>query len=433
MLSKWRWKLLEFSRRLWVRATLFGVLGGAAALLALVIDDMPIFGDIPPIGADAVEHILSILASSMLAVTTFSLGVLVSAYSSVSGGVTPRATRLLMQDSVSQNALATFLGSFLYSMVGIVALSSGAYGERGRTVLFFLTLLVIVLIVLTLLRWIDYLNQLGRLGETTTRVESAAEQALERRAELPALGCRPLTDAREQISERAAAISHTEVGYVEHIDLDQLQAMASKSGRDFYITAVPGAFIHPARSIGYFEGELDDGVLDAIRGAFSVKAQRNFDQDPRFGLVVLSEIASRALSPAVNDPGTAIDIIGRLVRLLVKFNGRCESARQSDGVKLKYDRLWAAPLELSDLLEDAFTPIARDGASLVEVHIRLMKAYEALYHLLGSSAKDTVLRHARTTLDRAEAALSIEADKVRLRQVAQRLMSRATSAGGTQS
>ncbi len=425
MLSKWRWRLLEFSRLLWVRATLFGVMGGAAALVALLIDDIAFFQGMPPIGADAVEHILSILASSMLAVTTFSLGVLVSAYSSVSGGATPRATRLLMQDSVSQNALATFLGSFLYSMVGIVALSSGAYGERGRSVLFFLTLLVILLIVLTLLRWIAYLNQLGRLGETTTRVESAAEQALERRAELPALGCRPLTDAREQIPERAAAISHPEVGYVEHIDLAQLQDLASKADHDFYITALPGAFIHPARSIGYFAGELDDRVLEAVRGAFSVKAQRTFDQDPRFGLVVLAEIASRALSPAVNDPGTAIDIIGRLVRLLVKFNARCEMERQSSGVTLKYDRLWASPLELSDLLEDAFTPIARDGASLVEVHIRLMKAYEALYHLLGTTARETVSRHARVTLERAEAALSIEADKVRLRQVAQRLLSRA--------
>jgi uncharacterized membrane protein len=42
---------------------------------------------------------------------------------------------------------------------------------------------------------------------------------------------------------------------------------------------------------------------------------RYFHEDPRFGLITLSEIASRALSPAVNDPGTAIQIISSHVRL----------------------------------------------------------------------------------------------------------------------
>ena len=42
---------------------------------------------------------------------------------------------------------------------------------------------------------------------------------------------------------------------------------------------------------------------EAIAATFVIGGSRVFDQDPRFGLLVLSEIASRALSPAVNDPG----------------------------------------------------------------------------------------------------------------------------------
>jgi uncharacterized membrane protein len=48
---------------------------------------------------------------------------------------------------------------------------------------------------------------------------------------------------------------------------------------------------------------------------------RYFDEDPRFGLITLSEIASRALSPAVNDPGTAIQIISSYVRLFSLWAG----------------------------------------------------------------------------------------------------------------
>jgi hypothetical protein len=54
------------------------------------------------IGADAVDNILGIIASRMLAVTTFSLDIMVSAYSAATSSVTPRATKLVMEDSTTR-------------------------------------------------------------------------------------------------------------------------------------------------------------------------------------------------------------------------------------------------------------------------------------------------------------------------------------------
>lgn len=67
------------------------------------------------------------------------------------------------------------------------------------------------------------------------------------------------------------------------------------------------------------EGHLSEKVEAELIEAFVVGDQRTFDNDPRFGLVVLAEIADRALSPAVNDPSTAIDVIGTLTRLLCNW------------------------------------------------------------------------------------------------------------------
>ncbi|HBT33923.1 MAG TPA: DUF2254 domain-containing protein, partial [Pusillimonas sp.] len=129
MISKWEWLLTQFSRTLWVRALLYSLLAIVTALVSIWVDPyIPAdFGG--RIGADAVDQILDIMASSMLAVTTFSLTVMVSAYSAATSSVTPRATRLLMQDTTTQNVLSTFLGAFLFSLVGIIALSAGAYGD----------------------------------------------------------------------------------------------------------------------------------------------------------------------------------------------------------------------------------------------------------------------------------------------------------------
>ena len=197
ILSKWGWLLLRLSRRLWFRAALISLLAVAAALVSLLISPYLPDGLSAKIGADAVDSILSIIATSMLTVTTFSLSTAVSAYGAATSNVTPRATKLLIEDTTTQNVLATFVGSFLYSLVAIITLSMGAYGERGRVVLFAVTILVILLIVVTLLRWIDYLLKLGRVGETTEAVEDAAASAMRARHLHPYLGGSRLRETDE--------------------------------------------------------------------------------------------------------------------------------------------------------------------------------------------------------------------------------------------
>ena len=199
-MPRWRWILTLLSRQLWIRATLVGLLGVAAAILAAVAENYIPWKLQWDIGQDAIDSILTIIASSMLAVTTFSLNVMTSAYGSATNNVTPRATKLLMEDRIAQNVLSTFVGSFLFSIVGLVVLRTGAYGERGRAVLFVVTIGVLALIVVSLLRWIDHLNRLGRVGETTNRVEQATREAITARLETPALGAPPCSTRRTRRS-----------------------------------------------------------------------------------------------------------------------------------------------------------------------------------------------------------------------------------------
>lgn len=178
MQSRWVWLISKVGRRIWFRATLFSLAAVVTALVAIFAAPYISIGLSTKIGADAVDNILGIIAASMLTVTTFSLSTMVSAYSAAKTNVNSRATQLVMEDTTTQNVLATFIGSFLFSLVGIVAMTTGAYGEQGRNILFILTIVVIVLIGITLLRWIDHLSRLGRVTETTERVEEATLKAL---------------------------------------------------------------------------------------------------------------------------------------------------------------------------------------------------------------------------------------------------------------
>lgn len=419
--------MAQLTRRLWVRATLIGLLGILAAILAAVVDSHLPWTIPGTISADALDSILTVIASSMLTVTTFSLNVMVSAYGSATSNVTPRATTLLIEDRLTQTVLSTFLGSFLFGIVGLVVSKTGAYGEQGRSILFVVTIAVIGLIVIALLRWIDHLTRLGRVGQTTDRVEAAAREAIRARLREPYLGGTPLRD-REAIPADALFVTTDRIGYVQHIDVPALSALCEKREAEVFVTAVPGTFVYPHTPLarlrargGAADGERAGALRGAVEAVFSIGEERSFDQDPRFGIAVMSEIGSRALSPATNDPGTAIDVIGRATRLLCLWARGDVEGEGAGSERPKYPRVHVPPLDTADLVEDAFMLMARDGAGLIEVQLPIQKGLSALGRM-GDEALAAAARHqSRLALERAEAALPLEADRRRLRALVRAL------------
>lgn len=417
MTSRWQWLLSLITRRLWFRATIISLLGVASALVSLVAAPFVPPGLASTIGADSVETILTIIASSMLAVTTFSLSTMVSAYSAATANVTPRATRLLIEDTTTQNVLATFVGSFLFSLVAIITLSMGAYGERGRVVLFAVTIVVVLLIVVTLLRWIDYLLGFGRVGETTQRVEDAAERALIERRDNPYLGGSPLLDPETQIPDGALAVFPDRIGYVQHVDISRLSDTIEECRGEVYLVATPGTFVDPGRPLAYaMAADMPADFEQSLRNAFTVGNERSFDQDPRFGLAVLAEVGSRALSSAMNDFGTAIDVIGRSVRLLWLWTRPVEGAEDP-----RFPRVYVPPIEPADLMDAMYVTLGRDAAGIVEVQIRLQKAFAALARSGDARFAVEAARHSAIALTRAEKAMSLADDIERVRQAARQV------------
>lgn len=414
-MSRWQWLLTLFARKLWLRVSALGLVGVITAAAGIVLAPYVPDAWTIKIGARAIDGILNVLASSMLVVTVFSMSTMVAAYSAASNNVTPRATQLLMEEHTSQNVLGTFVGSFLFSLVGIIALSTGLYDSQGRAILLIVTIGLIVLIAATILRWFDHLARFGQLSDAIQRVEEATRKAMVTRLSHPHLGARPMHGGAPHAAWPVFAAS---IGYVQHIDIVALDNCAKTDGREVFVTALPGIFADPARPVAMVSGTEDEAIRAAVAEAFTVGAERNFDQDPRHGLSVLAEIASRALSPAINDPGTAIDVIGRGVRLLALW-GRFDASEID--AEIEYRHVHVPAIEVGDMLDDIFAPIARDGAGMVEIQLRLQKAFVALTatdrNVFGADA----MRHSAMALKRAETALALEDERRAVHAVAARI------------
>lgn len=401
-----RFFLRRIRERLWVRPLITAVLSVAIVFIAKVADDHDIDQRLPPITQASIETLLAIISASMLVIATFAVASMVSAYASASTTATPRSFTLIIADDTSQNALSTFVGAFIYSIVALLALQNDFYDRTGRFALFVMTLLVLAMVIITFVRWVDCIARLGRLGGTIEKVEAEAAKALLRRRGMPTLCGVPLGPQ----PHRGQAIYSRSIGYIQRIEITALQAWAEKSGLHISVAALPGCFAAPGQALAYVRADSGDTAdIDPvpIAQAFMIGAHRKFDDDPRFGLVVLAEIASRALSPAVNDPGTAIGIIGSFVRLFALWIAPFD---EDDNHRSECDRVAVPELVLHDLFDDAFSAIARDGAATIEVAGRLQKAFASLASMDDALMRDVAIQHARLALVRAEAALTLPQD-----------------------
>ena len=408
-LSKGWYHLRRLSRKLWVRTTLVAMLALVAAWTAPVLGPLVPPDIVKHLGSSTVTLILQILGTAMLTVTTFSLNIMVTARQAASSQVTPRSHRLLLSDTTTQTVLATFLGAFVFALVGLIVVSTGYYTAEARAVIMGFTLVVIALVVIAMLRWIEHLSSLGSMVETTRRVEEVAAKALKARGVHPCLGARPLLDPG-QIPNGARVLRADCTAYVQHVALDKLAEKFPDESGFIWVSAVPGHLVADGEPLLHYTGLPDDGGL---REAFTLGQERDFEQDPRFGMIVLGEIAQRALSPGVNDPGTAIDVIGRMLRLLLPF--RSEDPATDD---ILFPRIWMPPVSAEALVRDGFDGIARDGASSLEVQVRLQKT---LGHLAQSDCRDMAAaarEMSRRALALSDEGLTLEEDRARLHRIA---------------
>ncbi|MBB4051063.1 putative membrane protein [Devosia subaequoris] len=400
-MSQIAFKLRQMVQKMWFLPAAFSLVAILTVVIAyatsgLVPDKLPF-----TLSSEAVESILTVLASSLLTVAVFSLSTIVSALSSASASTTPRAVPLIVGDRSAQTSISVFIGAFLFSIVGIIGLSANIYSEAGRLLLFAVTLAVVVLVVAALIRWIGQMSSIGRVGETVSKVGSATEKAFRTVPGDGLLGCRRLSG-----KPSGEPVFSRKTGYVQHVDLSRLQELAEQHELLITITSRPGAYAAPDRPLMLVAGTLEDDMADRLAGAFTVGTGRTFDSDPRFGLIVLAEIGSKALSPGINDPGTAIAVVSTLVRVLAE--------RPVEDSDLKYERLLVAPLDPDDLMADSFRPIARDGAGSIEVMLRMVAGLKTLARCrpeMEKAAKGMIA----DAVERGLTAMSAKSDKAALK------------------
>lgn len=329
-----RWH--ELNERVWFLPGLIAVLGPLLAFIMLAIDQTPAhaalilsYGG----GPSSAISILSTIASSLATVVGLIFSIAIITLQLVSSQYTPRAMHGFMQDRITQVIAGAFVGIFAYCIVVLTAVRESAGLRQPQTV--FVPAVgvafAIALAFLALALLLAFIYHIGQSIQVSTMAHSIAEKTLRAVDHLypTPVGRLVEEDGVDLVrawhtAARPALMYIPHPGYVRTIALVPLARELQRSGIRLHLMVCPGDFVTPKTVVAevWPAAAVDDACVAAIRRYVSVVSERTSEQDAAFGVRQLADIALRAISPAVNDPTTAVTCIGYLQSVIERLAER---------------------------------------------------------------------------------------------------------------
>lgn len=371
-------------------------------------------------GADGARSLLSSVAGSIISVAATAFSITIVALQLAASNFGPRILRNFMRDTGNQIVLGTFIGTFIYCLLVLRTI----HGEGDGYSVFVPQLSVTVGIVLALasigvlIYFIHHAATIIQASHVISEISADLNDAIDRLfPEKIGHGAsqhkRSFGEIPANFDAEACPIKATGSGYIQAIDDEKLMKLACQQNLLLRLKSRPGKFVVKGSDLVlvFPEKLVNPKLTTQLNDAFILGNERTEQQDVEFPIKQLVEIALRAISPAVNDPFTAIRCIDRLSA------GLSHLAQRDFPSPYRYDedhnlRLIAEPVTFAGLTDAAFNQIRSYSTSDIAVTIRLLEAIEAIApHTRHQKDRAALLRHADMIKRGSQEGISEELDK----------------------
>ncbi len=416
------WELLRTSY--WFVPAVMTLAAGGLSLVALSVDrhvrEVGDWAGIFGAGPDGARALLSTIAGSTITVAGVIFSVTIVALAQASSQFGPRLLRNFIRDPASQFVLGTFIATFVYCLLVLRTVDSTLappfVPEIAITV-------ALVLAILSLGMLIYFIHHVATSIQADQIISSVTQELLETIRTLfpeeighelpPEEKPRDLPPSHSSASSLEAKQS----GYLGAVNGDALIDIAQQGGLVITLRCRPGQFILEGTPIAVLQAAepIPDDLRSKVLDHFIITAQRTAFQDVGFCVEQLTQIATRALSPSINDPDTAVTCINYLgVGLSYFVRRKIPSPYRYDGGGQL--RVIGKAITFAELLQMALQPIRNYGAEHLVVMARTLEILESLAHRAWRQADlQAIQEHANALVETAKHSLR-EADHEGIRQ-----------------
>jgi uncharacterized membrane protein len=362
---------------LWILPTLSIVVALlAVALLARIEAALGVRTTVSP---ETARIILSTIAAS-----TFTLLVLVSsamllAVQLASAQLSPRIISMIYRMPHGKLAFTAFVFTFTFAVATLVRIE-----QTVPVVTSYIAAYLFLVNVALFIFFVDMLGKTLRPSSALRKVGLAGRDVI--RFVYPSLRTEE-TEIPEQVripqGVKQRMVINDEDGAVLAIHLVGLMNKAVKS--DCVIEVIPqvGDFIAGGDPLVRVFGDASSLSEEELRNSVAIGHERTLDQDPMFAFRIIVDIASKALSPAINDPTTAVLAIDQLHHLLRDIGKRYLAEGQEKDAQGQLRLIYRTP-EWEDFVQLGTTEIRQYGRDSIQVQRRLRAMLEDLMETLPS-------------------------------------------------
>lgn len=360
---------------------------------------------------DGARALASIVAAAMLSFVVLFFSVLLLTVQIASSSLTPRIISRLFRSRTLKASLGLFIFTLIYSMAVV---ARGTQGKIGQLT----TATVIVLTIISICVFLYVVENVGKQLRPVTMMADIALDGLEvikavypkkieQDAVVEAGSCNPVLGS----PSRVVLYSGTH-GVIQALDIKALVDAASRAQCVIEVVPQVGDFVTVGDPIFRAYG-ADPAISSAdLLKHVVLERERMLDQDPGFAFRIIVDIASKALSPAINDPTTAVLALDQIYNLL-----REVGLRQLD-TGLVHDaagrlRLVYRTPDWEDFVGLAVTEIRQYGATSTQVVRRMRAMFEDLIPLLPSQRARVLRQELELLESTVECGFSMPQDRKR--------------------
>ena len=379
---------------LWVVPVAGTVAGLALAGFDLWLEDRFTFSGAWSYSPSTAAGVLSAVAGAMIGLVGLVVTIGVLVVQMATSTLSPRFMRLWYRDRLQKVVLASFTATFTFAFALLREVGADSVPNLGVTLAGVAVTIDLVLLLLYLDRFVHALRPVA--------VASAMARAgLKIVADIQDAPAVPQWDlARSGRSDLHVAARRS--GAIQAVNVSGIVTYAERHGLVCVMEQTVGDFVTPGGPLMTIHGSPRERDVRQLRGMIALGAERTIEQDAAFAMRIVVDIAIRALSPAVNDPTTATQMLNHLGVLLAAIGSRDLQDRHTWVDGAGEPRLVVPTRSWEDYLDLGFSEIRAYGGSSMQVCRRMRALLEDL-EITVLPANRPAVRAELSSLDRTVA------------------------------
>ncbi|MGM0437421.1 MAG: DUF2254 domain-containing protein [Bacillota bacterium] len=270
---------------------------------------------------DLARDILSTLAGSLFGMITISFSTIMVVLTMYSSQFSPRTVQDFLRSKMTLKVLGVFVGGFIYSIITLLFMKDSPESNAVFSAFF-----GVIIAIICLGYFVIFIHHAANSVQVNILIEKLRDEVIELvnnieernnsddriRNESPA-------DLEKITSGDPISIYANESGYIQDIADLKLTTKAGKEDIVVRAEKMIGDYVTENSiifSIWDYDGEIED--LDLLKFV-TIDSERSKENDIEFGLLKLTEVALKAISPGINDPNTAVFCINQLGWILSRI------------------------------------------------------------------------------------------------------------------